>query len=136
MIKLLVEFGIFTWDIFGTLNTLELKIEVYKPNYHSLCYTPGIYSVISPKDTAVVSEVYTIPQGRTSQTKKWNFQKKSTRASPVAQWLRIRLPVQRSQVWSLVQEDPICRGATTPVCLNYWACALEPVSHNYWSPCA
>ena len=19
---------------------------------------------------------------------------------------------------------------------NYWACALEPVRHNYWSPCA
>ena len=28
--------------------------------------------------------------------------------SLVAQWLRIRLPMQRTQVRSLVQEDPTC----------------------------
>ena len=22
------------------------------------------------------------------------------------------------------------------MCHNYWACALEPLSHNYWSPCS
>ena len=54
-------------------------------------------------------------------------------ASLVAQWLRIRLPVQGTRVWSLVREDPTCRGATKPVRHNYWACALEPVSHNYWA---
>ena len=41
------------------------------------------------------------------------------RASLVAQWLRIRLPMQETQVRSLVQEDPTCRGATKPVCRNY-----------------
>ena len=55
------------------------------------------------------------------------------RASLVAQWLRIRLPMQGTRVRALVQEDPICRGATKPVRRNYWACALEPVSHNYWA---
>ena len=35
-------------------------------------------------------------------------------ASLVAQWLRIRLPMQGTQVRSLVQEDPIRRGATKP----------------------
>ena len=53
----------------------------------------------------------------------------------VAQWLRIRLPMQGTRVWSLVWEDPICRGATKPVCHNYWSCTLEPVSHNDWSLC-
>ena len=39
--------------------------------------------------------------------------------SLVAQWLRIRLPMQGTQVRSLVQEDPTCRGATKPVHHNY-----------------
>ena len=43
--------------------------------------------------------------------------------------------LQGTQVWSLVQEDPTCRGATKPVHRNYWARALEPKSCNYWSPC-
>ena len=29
--------------------------------------------------------------------------------------------MQSTQVWSLVWEDPTCRGATKPVCHNYWA---------------
>ena len=55
------------------------------------------------------------------------------RASLVVQWLRIRLPMQGTQVRALVREDPTCRGATKPVCYSYWACALEPVSHNFWA---
>ena len=54
--------------------------------------------------------------------------------SLVEQWLRIRLPMQGTRVWSLVQEDPTCHRGSKPVRHNYWACALEPVSHNYWSP--
>ena len=54
-------------------------------------------------------------------------------ASLVAQWLRIRLPMQGTRVRTLVREDPTCCGATKPVRHNYWACALEPVSHNYWT---
>ena len=61
--------------------------------------------------------------------------------SLVAQWLRIRLPTQETQVWALVREDPTCRGATKPVRQDYWACTLEAASHNYWahmpkSPCS
>ena len=59
--------------------------------------------------------------------------KSKRRASLVGQWLRICLPMQGTQVWALVQEDPTCREATKPVCHNYWACALEPASHNYWA---
>ena len=54
-------------------------------------------------------------------------------ASLVVQWLRIRLPVQETQVRALVREDPTGRRATKPVRHNYWACALEPASHNYWA---
>ena len=58
----------------------------------------------------------------------------SHRTSLVAQWLRTYLPMQGTRVWALVREDPTCCGATKPVCYNYWACALEPVSHHYWVP--
>ena len=37
----------------------------------------------------------------------------------VAQWLRIHLPVQETQVQSLLQEDPTCLRATKPLCHNY-----------------
>ena len=40
-------------------------------------------------------------------------------ASLVVQWLRIRLPMQGTQVRALVQEDPTCRGATKPMHHNY-----------------
>ena len=65
----------------------------------------------------------------------WSFylQKTAYRASLVAQWLRIHLLMQGTQVRALVREDPPCRGATKPVRHNYWACALGPVSHNYWA---
>ena len=61
------------------------------------------------------------------------FTKMHERASLVAQWLRIRLPMQGTWVQALVREDPTCRRATKSVCHNYWACALEPASHNYWA---
>ena len=55
------------------------------------------------------------------------------RTSLVAQWLRIRLPMQGTRAQSLVREDPTCRGAPKPLRHIYWACALEPVIHNYWA---
>ena len=42
--------------------------------------------------------------------------------SLVVQWLKLHLPILGTQVRSLVQEDPTCRGAT------------RPMHHNYWSP--
>ena len=41
------------------------------------------------------------------------------RASLVAQWLRLCLPMQGTQVRALVREDLTCRGATKPVRRNY-----------------
>ena len=45
--------------------------------------------------------------------------KRECRASLVARWLRIRLPMQGTRVRALVQEDPTCCGATKPVRHNY-----------------
>ena len=59
-----------------------------------------------------------------------NFRNKS-QISLVAQWIRIHLSMQGTWVWSFVQEDATCQGATTPVCHDYWAQALVPVSCNY-----
>ena len=39
--------------------------------------------------------------------------------SLVAQWLRICLPMQGTQVRSLVQEDPTGHGAAKSMCHNY-----------------
>ena len=41
------------------------------------------------------------------------------RASLVAQWLRICLPMQGTRVRALVWEDPTCHGATGPVSHSY-----------------
>ena len=41
------------------------------------------------------------------------------RASLVAQWFRVCLPMQGTQVRALVWEDPTCHGATRPVSHNY-----------------
>ncbi|XP_049565243.1 60S ribosomal protein L4-like [Orcinus orca] len=41
--------------------------------------------------------------------------KSSYRASLVAQWLRVRLPMQGTRVRAPVREDPTCRGAAGPV---------------------
>ena len=46
-------------------------------------------------------------------------QKRITGTSLVAQWLRIRLPMQGTRVQALVREDPTCHRATKPVRHNY-----------------
>ena len=46
------------------------------------------------------------------------IKKCTNRASLVAQWLRICLPMQGTRVRALVWEDPTCCGATRPVSHN------------------
>ena len=46
------------------------------------------------------------------------------------------LPMQEAWVQSLTQGDPTGHGSTKPMRHHCWACALEPGSHNYWSPCS
>ena len=42
-----------------------------------------------------------------------------TRASLVAQWLRVCLLMRGTRVRALVWEDPTCHGATRPVSRSY-----------------
>ena len=111
---------------FDYLAPLELLLSHLCPLYlvTSICYWI-IYSF-------VLLQVIIIPP--TSMIRYPLLENISRGTSLVAQWLRIRLPIQGTWVRSLVQEDPICHGATKPMRHNYWACALESVSHNYWSP--
>ena len=76
---------------------------------------------------------YSRSAGKLKIPSKWHW-----RTSLVVQWLRIRLPMQRTWLQALVQEDPTCHGATKPVNHNYWArvpqllkpTRLEPMLHN------
>ena len=43
----------------------------------------------------------------------------TSRASLVAQWLRIHLPMQGTRVRALVREDPTCHGAAKPMHHDY-----------------
>ena len=47
---------------------------------------------------------------------------KGRRTSLVAQWIRIRLPMQETWIPSLVRKDSACLGATEPACHSSWAC--------------
>ena len=47
------------------------------------------------------------------------LEKTHARASLVAQWLRVCLPMQVMRVCALVWDDPICCGASGPVSHNY-----------------
>ena len=50
---------------------------------------------------------------------KLTLKKSYSRASLVAQWLRICLLMQGTRVRALVWEDPTCHGAAGPVSHNY-----------------
>ena len=54
--------------------------------------------------------------------------------SLVAQWLRIYLPMQGTQVRSLVQEDPTCLCAATTDACEPRAHALQQESHSSEKP--
>ena len=65
------------------------------------------------------------------ETCKQNSLKTTCRASLVAQWLRVHLPMQGTRVPALVREDLTCHGAAGTLHHSCWACALEPTSHSY-----
>ena len=74
--------------------------------------------------------IYVISKSNCFLVSFWGFIKiQHIGASLVAQRLRICLPMQGTRVRALVWEDPTCRGATKPVCHNYWALRV-------WSLCS
>ena len=60
-------------------------------------------------------------QAERRQSQVDSLTKRTMETSLVVQWLRICLPMQKTQVQSLPQEDSTCCGATKPVCHNYWS---------------
>ena len=71
---------------------------------------------------STVSALWVVLMGRTAERGREQLdfiQEAWPGASLVAQWLRIRLPMQETWVPALVREDPTCRGATKPVRHNY-----------------
>ena len=77
-----------------------------KPEWRMQDWKPGLLAQV----TAFLQFLHTPPHQN---------QRVCARASLVAQWLRICLPVQGTRVQALVWDDPTCRGATRPVSHNY-----------------
>ena len=90
-----------------------------------ICDSQGL---VFPLHEDIKMHIHTHSHTQNTSTKGW------TGPSLVAQWERILLPVQGTQVWSLVQEYPTGRKESRPMCHNYWACVLEPTSLNYGAP--
>ena len=95
---------------------------------HVSSHTPRQNKLLMFSPTHFLSE-----RDTNSSPKEFCYLKSNHRASLVAKWLRIRLPVQGTRVRALVREDPTCHRATKPVHHNYWDCILEPTIHNYWA---
>ena len=107
------------------------KVEdgVDKKQINLLVYSPSIWNIYDFVRQIILAVFLRKICVKFVKWKMW-FKNRWKWTSLVAQWLRIRLPVQGTWVRALVQEDPMCRRATKPVCHNYWACALEPVLRN------
>ena len=56
---------------------------------------------------------------RTMAEEEKEREKEKSQTSLVVQWLRIQLPMQRTWVQTLVQEDSTCCGVTKPICHSY-----------------
>ena len=73
-----------------------------------------------------------------SEVRQWEAnQVGSVQTSLMAQWLRIHLPIQGTQVGSQVQEDPTCHWAvkpvaTTPKFHDSTACTLQQQPPLQW----
>ena len=63
----------------------------------------------------------------------WSFHWKLSRTSLVVQWIGFHLLIHGIQVWSLVQENSPCCGATESVHHSYWAHSPASLCCNSWS---
>ena len=71
---------------------------------------------------------------RGSNTKPAKIKNIFGRASLLVQWLSIHLPMQGTEVCSLVWEDPTCWGATRPSSHNNWAHGLQLLKPAHLQP--
>ena len=63
-------------------------------------------------------------------TTAYDYVKWKMRAVWMAQWWRIRLPMQETRVSPLVWEDPTCHQTTKTTLHNDWGSTLEPKTHT------
>ena len=107
------------------------------PNINPICWLVFIHSLCASfHDVPKVAFIFGTsgshgwqksPIAHPKRKDNWSHFKNKQRTSLVVHWWRIHPPKQGTQVPSLVQEDPMCLGATKPVCHNSWAWALETV---------
>ena len=81
------------------------------PSINQQIYKPLSASILAQ------TTIYRFLTGLPCKTSK----RQRTGTSLVAQWLKICLPMQGTQVRAPVREDPICHGAMKPVHHNCWA---------------
>ena len=87
----------------------------YWPKGSSYSKLPLLYKSLNTHLNCRAFKLYTV-QMRVI----WSgFERGKLGVSLVAQWLRIRLPMQRTQVRALVWKAPTCCGATKPAYPNY-----------------
>ena len=77
----------------------------------------GLGSFLSVSFTCIICWAVAVTLSEVSKMARTYF--------PVGTVVRMCLPVQRTRVQSLVQEDPTCLRAAKHMCHDYWALALE-----------
>ena len=112
----------------GEVTTDTTEIQSILRDYYTQLYAKKMDNL---EETDKFLERYNLPRLNPEEIENMNRQITSNeietviknlptnRASLVAQWLRICLPMQRMRVRALVWEDPTCCGATRPVSHNY-----------------
>ena len=78
--------------------------------------THDVYNCISRSADCPDRVCFLFKPELASNTERRQWHSKKCRASLMAQWLRIPLAMQGTQVPSLVWEDPTCWGAAKPMC--------------------
>ena len=110
--------------IFRTLHPKKAEYTFFSSAYGTFSRTDPILGHKTNlkifKSIEIISSIFSDHNGVKLEInhRKRNKRKQLQRASLVAQWLRILLPMQGTRVRALVQEDPTCCGATKPVCHN------------------
>ena len=124
MLFLIKHFCWFEWNLCYHIYNLQNNLVNWEIKMCSWCHLYILYLILHCK--------YGLYNSLRMVQREWFLlkdhygkgdQKGLSRASLVAQWLRICLPIQGTRVRAKVWEDPTCRGATRPVSHNYWACA-------------